>query len=256
MARSMAEAATDERGRLVEDALGQGWYHTIDLGDGAVTPGGVDLRAAAPKVLPADLSGKRALDVGTFDGFWAFELERRGAEVVATDLERFDQAEWPPPSYERLAADAGDTGPGERFHLAHAILGSNVRRVISPIYEISPERVGGHVDFALIGAILIHLRDPVGGLQAVRSALAPGGRFLSVEPYDVPLTEAYPDTPVARLESNASDYNWWRPNLACLHDWLRTAGYEHIEQRGDVFELKATETCSNRTSRWKPGGSL
>ena len=39
--------------------------------------------------LPASLAGKTALDVGTADGFWAFEMERRGAaRVVAIDLPR------------------------------------------------------------------------------------------------------------------------------------------------------------------------
>ena len=33
------------------------------------------------------MSGMRALEVGTWDGFWAFEMERRGAEVVALDLD-------------------------------------------------------------------------------------------------------------------------------------------------------------------------
>ncbi len=64
------------------------WYHTIDLGDGIVTPGAVDCRSIARHCgLPADLSGKRVIDVGTCDGFWAFEMENRNArEVVATDL--------------------------------------------------------------------------------------------------------------------------------------------------------------------------
>ena len=49
------------------------WYHTIELAPGEVTPGLVDLRAVAPRVLPARIEG-RALDVGTYDGFWAFEM--------------------------------------------------------------------------------------------------------------------------------------------------------------------------------------
>jgi hypothetical protein len=46
---------------LINEALGQGWYHTIDLGPGISTPGAVDLRALAPKVLPHRLDGLRAL---------------------------------------------------------------------------------------------------------------------------------------------------------------------------------------------------
>nr|MBA2506600.1 methyltransferase type 11 [Thermoleophilaceae bacterium] len=62
------------------------WYHSIEVAPGVVTPGQVDLRGTAEKLLPPSLASTRALDVGTFDGFWAFEMERRGAEVVAIDV--------------------------------------------------------------------------------------------------------------------------------------------------------------------------
>src|ERR1700730_10047735 len=56
------------------------WYHTLDLGNGVVTPGFVDHREqVAQHQFPASLAGKRCLDVATFDGFWAFEMEKRGA---------------------------------------------------------------------------------------------------------------------------------------------------------------------------------
>src|SRR5438270_2000125 len=107
------------------------WYHTIELAPGVVTPGRIDHRGVVDRVLPADLSGKRALDVGTFDGFWAFELERRGAEVTAIDVDRVDSAEWPPLSRARLEREAQDWGLqlGRGFALAAAAIGSRVRRI-------------------------------------------------------------------------------------------------------------------------------
>src|SRR5215216_401238 len=73
-----------------------GWYHTQELAPGLVTPGMFDLRPYVNRYgIPEDLSGKRVLDVGTFEGFWAFELERRGAEVVALDVASLDQLDWP-----------------------------------------------------------------------------------------------------------------------------------------------------------------
>src|SRR5262245_60846389 len=60
------------------------WYHAVDLGGGLVTPGDYDYRGQVGAFgLPADLSGKRVLDVGSATGFFAFEFERRGAEVVS-----------------------------------------------------------------------------------------------------------------------------------------------------------------------------
>src|SRR5215212_12012394 len=89
------------------------WYHTIELAPGVITPGYVDMRPVAERLLPDDLSGKRALDIGTFDGFWAFEMERRGAEVTAIDVDDVQQYDWPP----RMRAGAAGTR-GESFALA------------------------------------------------------------------------------------------------------------------------------------------
>ena len=48
------------------------WYHTLDLGEGVLTQGMFDLRPYVDRYGLPEVSGKRVLDVGTFDGFWAF----------------------------------------------------------------------------------------------------------------------------------------------------------------------------------------
>jgi hypothetical protein len=59
------------------------WYHTLELAPGVETAGFFDHRPLLRKLpIPASLAGQRCLDIGTFDGFWAFELERRGAAEV------------------------------------------------------------------------------------------------------------------------------------------------------------------------------
>ncbi len=35
--------------------------------------------------IPEDLHGARVLDIGTWDGWFSFEMEPRGAEVLAVD---------------------------------------------------------------------------------------------------------------------------------------------------------------------------
>src|SRR5919201_205600 len=71
------EAQTSSRTDLLERARQQRWYHTLELGDGVVTDGWFDLRPYVHHYgLPERLDGVRALEVGTWDGFWAFELER------------------------------------------------------------------------------------------------------------------------------------------------------------------------------------
>src|ERR1700722_811980 len=103
------------------------WYHVIELGQGTVTPGWFDMRPFVGHYgLPDRLDGLRVLDVGSWDGFWAFEMERRGAaEVVALDLDDERELDWPP---RRRPADAAfPPGPrGAGFRLAHEALGSRV----------------------------------------------------------------------------------------------------------------------------------
>ncbi len=61
------------------------WYHRIELPDGIVTPGWAPISADMYDI-PDNLTGKRVLDVGAWDGYWTFEALKRGAaEVVAID---------------------------------------------------------------------------------------------------------------------------------------------------------------------------
>ena len=69
------------------------WYHTIDLGDGLITPGSFDYRATLENfAFPSSMSEMTALDVGSASGFFAFEFERRGA--TTTSIEIPSLADW------------------------------------------------------------------------------------------------------------------------------------------------------------------
>ena len=208
------------------------WYQTIELAPGVVTPGQVDLRATAAKLLPDDLTGKRCLDVGTFDGFWAFEMERRGAEVVAIDLESLEGADWPPLRRAQLQEEARelDLELGRGFRLASDLLGSRVVRVPCNVYDLSVEAIGGPVDFAFSGAILLHLRDPVRALERVRDALVPGGELRLMEEISLGLTILRPRRPAASFKAAGSSFNWWVPNVVCLMDWVRAAGLVDVRR--------------------------
>src|SRR4051794_11145058 len=63
------------------------WYHAVDLPDGITTPGMYDYRGKLDAFqLPERMDGMSVLDVGSASGFWAFEFERRGAQVTSVDL--------------------------------------------------------------------------------------------------------------------------------------------------------------------------
>jgi len=216
------------------------------LAPGTATRGTADLRTVAPRLLPGRLDGLRALDVATFDGFWAFELEKRGAATVAIDIERFEDVDIPPGNRARILAGVGDHVPGERFPLAKAILGSAVERIPCSVYELTPDKIGGPVDYAVVSDLLLHLSNPVAALVAVRGALAPGGRLLLSEEVNIPLTFLHPRAPVANYQSNKTDFNWWQANAACLFAWLRQAGFTSITTRARFFRIPAGGGWSER----------
>jgi len=208
------------------------WYHTIELAPGVLTPGDVDLRPIAEKVLPGDLHGKRALDVGTFDGFWAFELERRGAEVVALDAERLEDNDWPPLFRTRIARELerSQLEFGRGFRLAKEVLGSSAERVTRNVYELTPEAIGGKVDLVFAGSILVHLRDPVAALERIHGVLAEGGELRSMEPIANTLTLFFPRSPAARFRAAETEFNWWQPNVAALRAWMTAAGFSRVRR--------------------------
>ena len=91
--------------RAVLDAV-PFWFHTFALNrrEGMYTPGVArDHRYRIP-TLPERFDGLRVLDVGAFDGFYAFLAESRGARrVMAVDNEQYVGAA----GLKRLAAHAG-----------------------------------------------------------------------------------------------------------------------------------------------------
>jgi tRNA (mo5U34)-methyltransferase len=217
-----AESATPAGG-LADEVAARDWYHTIELAPGVVTPGWFDTRKVAPKLPWPSLEGLRCLDVGTFDGFWAFEMERRGAsEVVAVDILDPNQWDWPALSEDALTDVLGKRkGAGEGFEIAKAALGSGVERHELSIYDLDPEKVGTF-DFVYVGSLLLHLRDPVRGLEAVRSVCT--GQLLAVDAIDVGLTIRQPKQPVAHLDGVGRPW-WWKPNLAAMRHMVTVAGF-------------------------------
>ncbi len=211
------------------DALA--WYHTIDLGDGIVTKGFFDNRPCVAKLpFPDSLAGMRCLDVGTCNGFWAFEMERRGAqEVIATDLASTSQLDLP--GRLRIELDGAAYRDAEEkriarggFELAKARLGSSVEWREAVVYDLSPESLGTF-DFVFVGALLLHLRDPVRALEAIRSVCT--GELLVFDMID-PVATITRRRPTAIFDG--SDRNWWWiPNSLGMRCMIESAGWDVLE---------------------------
>jgi tRNA (mo5U34)-methyltransferase len=226
------------RTSLREEVAGAEWYHSMRLPGGIVTPGIFNTIDELPRVpLPASLAGKRCLDVGTADGFWAFEMERRGAtDVVAIDVRDPAKLDWPgPPKSEARMRQVGgaELVKHRGFEIAHRAYGSSVQWRESPVYALTPDLVG-EFDFVFVGSLLLHLRDPVGALAAIRTVLR--GEMLSVDTVSPLLTLFHPRKPLARFEAPGWPL-WWALNLAAYRRLFDAAGLE-IVQSGRPFFVK------------------
>lgn len=213
---------------------GREWYHTIELAPGVVTPGWFDARQALTRLpFPTDLTATRCLDVGTFDGFWAFEMERRGAsEVLAVDVLDPKQWDWPLNSTpEALRAIATMKGRGEGFEIAADALRSAVKRLELSAYDLDPAQIG-LFDFVYVGSLLLHLRDPIHALDRIRSVCR--GTALFVDAVDFELSWLARRRALASFDGDGRPW-WWKPNVEALSRYLRSSTFEVIEGPTQFF---------------------
>lgn len=255
-------AATGERiqaGPTQADVDALRWYHTIELPGGVVTPGEYDLRRASARLPWPSLEGKRCLDVGSRDGFYAFEMERRGAaSVVSLDIDDPRLIDFPrqrpPDAGIRAELEAGNRA----FEFARAALGSQVERRYETLYELDRDAVGAF-DFAVVGTLLIHLRDPVAALRAVRGVL--DGPLLLNEGVRLGI-DAFRRTPLAELWMGEDPF-WWSFNLAGLRRVVEAGGFRvtaagspYLIANGRGTRRPAVRECLRRPFRHVPSRLL
>jgi tRNA (mo5U34)-methyltransferase len=211
------------------------WYHKIDLGDGLVTPGWAPIHPASYRI-PEDLTGKRVLDIGAWDGFWSFEALKRGAEqVIAID------------DFSDYLGSLGDTDrkAWENFDFCREVLGydhERCQRHEMSLYNLNPD-VFGEFDVVFFFGTLYHLRYPLLALDMlsnicreeifVESAICDDfspyrGGFGQGYPGRNAVMEFYPTT---ELGNNMT--NWWAPSLACLGQMVMASGFLNV----DVWKL-------------------
>lgn len=186
------------------------WWHSIDLGDGVVTPGRDDSAAKLERLaLPADLRGKTVLDIGAWDGYFSFEAERRGAaRVVAMDFYTWR------------------SGMKRGFELARSQLGSRVEDLELRVEDLSADAVGSF-DVVLLLGVLYHVPDMLGTLERVAGVT---GEILAVETLvDAiwtrrPMVAYYPGDCFANDPSNQ-----FGPNIPACTAMLDAVGFDRIE---------------------------
>lgn len=204
------------------------WHHKFEIVPGIMTTGTSYIDPAVTVSaygVSEDLSGSVAVDVGTFDGPYAFELERRGAHVTAIDIQ--------PPDV-------------TAFNVAKRILGSNVRYIQGSVYDL-PSLLNEAVDLIFFPGVYYHLKHPILAFERINKVLKPNGRLYfsgeclvsyaerldgsreqmewvhSAAKSEVPLCLSYPG-----IYKGVS--NWFVPNVSCIVSWLKATGFDLLWQ--------------------------
>lgn len=213
------------------------WYHTVELGDGLVSEGLFDHRSVVDQYgFPESLAGMEVLDVGTGDGFFAFEMERRGAaRVVAVDLARIGDCDWVPRMRSRLGEYADVSTWPSHFRMAHRMRRSRVEYRFCSVYDLSPYTVGTF-DLVFCGSLLLHLQSPLLALHAIRSVTRDTAVIESAVWPD--FDDKFPDLPVASFgypgeEEHPGEKNsYWVFSSCGLRKMVTYAGFTVEESHG------------------------
>ncbi|MES1261568.1 MAG: DUF1698 domain-containing protein [Acidobacteriota bacterium] len=197
-------------------------YHSIELPDGSLLPGLQSVEHLRWRLglfnLEEDLRGKRVLDVGAWDGWFSFECERRGAEVVAVDCVELDT-----------------------FLEAKQLLGSRVEYRTLDVTELSSRSLGTF-DIVLFFGVLYHLRHPLLGLEKALELTT--DRALIESFVIAPETRAIPAVMefYERAELGGQIDNWCGPSPECLVSLCRSAGFAQVELK-DLTSQRASVIC-------------
>ncbi len=231
-------APSENRAREIGE-LGP-WFHNLHLPDGAQTAPTHAL-GDFPKfkwdqlapILPADLRGWSALDIGCNAGFYAFELAKRGAQVTGIDVEPLflRQAEW----------------AAHEFGLEHLVQFRAMQ-----VYDLASwDR---SFDLVLFMGVFYHLRYPllgldivsrkVGRLMVFQTLTMPGEEIVEVAHIDPDVNErdqfldpGWPRMAFIEREFAGDPTNWWAPNHAAVEAMLRSTGLRVLGRPGHELYL-------------------
>jgi tRNA (mo5U34)-methyltransferase len=221
------------------------WHHSIDLGDGVITPGGKTLAHHHDELLRMqlpNLAGKSVLDVGAWDGYYTFMAEGAGASrVVALDhyawsvdfekatsyISRQQAAGLPIRAFHTVPDLWDPAGlPGKRgFDLASRALNSRAHVVVDDFMTMDLEPLGTF-DVVLFLGVIYHLEEPLRALRRLRQVTR---GFAVIESEAVSsLDDRSSWEFVDATQLNNDPTIWWVPTAAGLSAMCSAAGFSAV----------------------------
>lgn len=198
------------------------WFHTFNLAEGIYTPGiARDHRYRIPALTRDRFRGRSVLDIGTFDGFYAFLAEHLGAKrVVGIDNEQY--VDW-------IEGRFGvELEPAAGFNAIHKVLSSAVE--YRRLDAMDVDRLQERFDLILCFGMLHRVTDPLAILRLLADQLEPGGEILletygSRQPADTPALDVFRPGEVYP----GDDYVYWGYPIEGLRRLGEIAGLGEIE---------------------------
>lgn len=174
------------------------------------------------------LDGRRVLDIGCGNGYYALQMRKAGAGLVV------------------------GVDPTVLFFMQFAAVNIFER---DPAIFVLPLRLeelppaNGAFDTTFSMGVLYHQRAPIDHLRQLCTTLRPGGQLV-LETIFVPGEESYACTPPDRYARMRNV--WLLPTIAELETWLRRSGFGAIE----IVDKSITTTTEQRSTEWMPFESL
>jgi tRNA (mo5U34)-methyltransferase len=232
------EKALRERAR---DLMSVPWHHTIRLFPDLVAKGAKSeemLERERKAILGTlDLSESEILDVGSWNGYFAFEAKRAGARrVIASDS---------------LCWDLPVFRGRETFDLARECLDLEIEtKVIDPTElpgDLAP------VDVVLFLGVFYHMHDPI---AVLRNAAALARDVIVIETHQDAIDLGRPGMIFYPRDTlNGDRSNWWGPNPECMFELLESIGWPRVlyqhhpvvgDGRGIYHAFRSDEAAKRR----------
>ena len=187
-----------------------------------------DLKWARMKDSIAPLDGRKVLDVGCGNGYYALQMRTAGAEaVIGVDPTLLFVMQF-------LAVNI--------FQKDHSVFVLPARLNELPL----PAR---KFDTTFSMGVLYHQRAPIDHLRQLRQTLRPDGQLV-LETIYLPGDKAFAATPEDRYARMRNV--WLLPTISELKIWLNRSGYKDIE----IVDQTMTTTTEQRTTEWMTFESL
>jgi O-methyltransferase len=233
-AQPKASAVTAEKifatPRKVEDVADCYFYHTMELpGHGVIEGRDWDLRGRVDEYLGnVDFAGQRVLEIGPASGFLTFEMEKRGADVIAVEVtaeHSWDFVPYPAAKLEEVIAPRRIVMQQLKnsYWFSHAAHQSKSKIYYGDVYNL-PAALG-QFDIAVMGSVLLHCRDP---LRIVEQCGKMARSVIIVDMFHLDLEGA----PVCRLAPTPQNFlwhTWWHFTTQFFTQFLAVMGFTTSE---------------------------